>query len=222
MNHISSQTSDSSDWQRSLPQDAFRKIMRVLKAALPSPEGEDTPKIRAQRDRAAMAAVASLLPETAAEGRLAAQFVMADAYTLEYGRLAQVSQQDPGLSLRYAARALGMLREAKSSMRLLLRVQTIRREMTDAAANRAEWVEHAVLSMMRDDPAETPDMPAGESFVENEELESGPAPQDEIASPKTPVETMPRLGLSGVADAGVVTAEALAPGIDGPIAPTRR
>ena len=66
------------NWARLLPRDAFAEIILVLRGALPPPGLDDpdamTPRDWARRDRAAMAAVAALQPENAAEGRLAARF----------------------------------------------------------------------------------------------------------------------------------------------------
>ena len=64
------------DLARLLPREAFGEIIVILRGALPPPTSEE-PAAQVRRDRAAMAAVASLRPENAAEGRLAAQFVAA-------------------------------------------------------------------------------------------------------------------------------------------------
>ena len=69
---------DLSDSVRLLPREASQQIVVVLYGALPSPAG-DMAGDRVGRNRAAMEAVVALRPADAAEGRLAAQSVMADA-----------------------------------------------------------------------------------------------------------------------------------------------
>ena len=90
------------NWARLLPRDAFAEIILVLRGALPPP-GLDDPDAMAwqdwaRRDRAAMAAVAALLPENAAEGRLAARFVVADAWSLDCLRLARERRHEPDIA----------------------------------------------------------------------------------------------------------------------------
>ena len=138
------------DLALTLPRDVFYEVMRVLRGALPRPE-VDEPGGWARRDRAALAAVAGLLPETAAEARLAAQFVVADAYSLDSLRQAQVHWQLPNRSRLCTAQATSMMRECKSAMRLLLQMQALRgllAEKNAAACERAAWVEHAAARMM--------------------------------------------------------------------------
>ena len=137
------------DWTYSLPRDAFAEIILVLRGTLPPP-AVDKPQAWARRDRAAMASVAALQPVTAAEGRLAAQFVAADAYGAECLRVAHVKRREPELARRCAAQAISMMRESKSALRMLLRLQAERRALAKdaAAATTAEWVEHAAVNMM--------------------------------------------------------------------------
>jgi hypothetical protein len=63
-------------------------LIHTLHTSLPPPPPGDDPEAIARRDRDAIAQVASLLPATAAEARLAARFVAADARAHECLRLA--------------------------------------------------------------------------------------------------------------------------------------
>ena len=92
------------DWARLLPREAFHEIVLILRAALPPPLIDD-PAEWARRDNAAMATVASLQPANAAEGRLAAQFVAADAYAMDCLRLAQLRRREPDIARKCAAQA---------------------------------------------------------------------------------------------------------------------
>ncbi len=155
-------TDPQPDWARLLPREAFHQIILTLRSALPPPLTDD-PADEMRRDRAAMAAVASLLPENAAEGRLAAQFVAADAWAMDCLRLAGERRREPEIARKCRAQALSMMREAKSAWRLLLKAQAERRaiEADEAAANRAAWIEHGVTAMMSegltDGPAAAPE-----------------------------------------------------------------
>ena len=71
-----------------LPRDAYWMLIHTLHTSLPPPPPGDDPEAIARRDRDAIAQVASLLPVTAAEARLAARFVAADARAHECLRLA--------------------------------------------------------------------------------------------------------------------------------------
>jgi hypothetical protein len=146
MKTLHSQTADPF---RALPREVFSQVILVLRAALPRPLME-TPAEAAKRDRAAMAAVALLLPENAVEGRLAAQFVAADAWAMDCLQLAQERQREPRIAERCRAQAMGMMREGKSALKALERLQAQRRALArdEAAAERAAWVEHAALGMM--------------------------------------------------------------------------
>jgi hypothetical protein len=148
------------DLALTLPRDAFYEIMRVLRGALPPPE-TDEPAAWLRRDRAALAAVAGLQPETGAEGRMAAQFVAADAYALDCLRLAQVHRHRPDAARRCAAQAMSMMRESKSAWRLLMQAQAKRRALAqnEAAAGRAAWAEHGAGKMMAEALAAAPEAP---------------------------------------------------------------
>jgi hypothetical protein len=178
------------DWGRVLPRDAFYEIMRVLRRGLPRPETDDAASW-ARRDRAAMAGVASLQPANAAEARMAAQFVVADAYSLDCFRVAQERWQEPDVARRCAAQGLSMLRESKCAMRVLMRMQAARRLVAadDAEWGRAEWAEHAAASLM------------AEALVDRTP-EPEPEPEPE-ASPDEPAAAEPAEAASGVWKSGV-------------------
>ena len=143
-----------------------------------------------------MAAVASLRPENAAEGRLAAQFVAADAYAMACLRLAQIRRRETDVARRCAAQAASLMRESKSALRMLLRLQAVRGaiEADEAKAERAAWTEHSVLRMMEPALAPVPAAPAAPKNL----WKFRPVSDLAIISVKTRLETPPRLpaGLS--------------------------
>jgi hypothetical protein len=119
------------DWADSLSRDVVQEIALVLHGALPWSD-VDEPDGKARRDQAAMAAVAALLPANAAEARLATQFVIADAWAMDYLRLAAKSSREFEVARQHRARALSQLRESKDSLQLLLQLQAGRRAMEAA------------------------------------------------------------------------------------------
>ena len=121
------------DLARLLPRDAFQQVLLILRSCLPAPRARD-PRDLARRDWASVAAVAALLPRTAAEGRLAAQFVVADAWAMDCLHLAGESQRETETSHACRTDAIRMMREAKSALRALLRLQAARRKMAVGAA----------------------------------------------------------------------------------------
>ncbi len=139
----------STDLAHTLPREAFHEIILILRGALPPP-AEDTPAGEARRDRAAMAAAAALQPANAAEGRLAAQFVAADGWAMDCLRLAVERRREPDVARKCRAQSMSMMREAKSALRVLLRMQAVRRkiEADEAACGRAAWAEHGAMRMM--------------------------------------------------------------------------
>ncbi len=159
------------NWARLLPRDAFHEIILTLRGALPPPGLDDPDEMTwqdwARRDRAAMAAVAALLPENAAEGRLAARFVVADAWSLDCLRLARERRHEADIARKCTAQALSLMRESNSTLRLLLRLQAARQAILKeaAAAGRAASAELEAVGSMGEalglDLAE-PVEPAGE------------------------------------------------------------
>ena len=143
------------DWIYALPREALSAVILILRATLPPPL-LDTPAEWALRDRVAMAAVASLQPVTAAEGRLAAQFVAADAHAPECLRLATERARQWEVSRCCRAQAMSMMRESRAALRMLLRLQGERRALAKdaAAAGTAEWVDPAAVNGMAEALAE--------------------------------------------------------------------
>ncbi len=137
------------DWALLLPREAFHQIVFTLRRALPPPVSDDPAEL-VRRDRAAMAAVASLLPETAAEGRLAAQFVAADAWAMDCLRLAGERKREFEVARKCRAQATSLMREAKGALRALQGLQAARRKIAgdEDAAGRAAWAEHAAVGLM--------------------------------------------------------------------------
>src|SRR6185295_17107320 len=91
-----------------LPRDAYYQLVHSLRGLLP-PTVTDAPEDEARRDNAAIAQVASLLPATAAEATLAAQFVAAHAHAADCLRLARRFEGDGALFLKFTAQAASMM-----------------------------------------------------------------------------------------------------------------
>ncbi len=142
-----------SDLARMLPQDALRQILLILRSCLPPPRIVDRQAL-ARRERAALAGVASLLPRNAVEGRLAAQFVAADAWAMDCLYLAGERQQEMEAAHQSRAQAIGMMREAKLALRTLLKLQAARRKVVadKAGAKRTAEMTRSVSGLMREPP----------------------------------------------------------------------
>src|SRR5438105_3887030 len=109
--------------------DAYYHLIRTLCLTLPPPPGaEPGPKDFAGRNHAAVARVAALVPANAAEADLAALFVAASEQWKDCLRLAQQPETTPQMAAKCRAQALSMMREAKSALRLLLRLQEARQK----------------------------------------------------------------------------------------------
>ena len=91
-----------------LPRDAYYQLVHSLRGLLPPPV-TDAPEDEARRDNAAIAQVASLLPATAAEATLAAQFVAAHAHAADCLRLARRFESDGALFLKFTAQSASMM-----------------------------------------------------------------------------------------------------------------
>jgi hypothetical protein len=126
-------------------------LIHTLHTSLPPPPSDD-PEAIARRDRDAIAQVASLLPVTAAEARLAARFVAADARAHECLRLAGLYPTDVAQVLKCSAQAATMWRQSDSALRALQRMQAARckRDSDPAAAGQAAWTEHCAQGFMAD------------------------------------------------------------------------
>ncbi len=133
-----------------LPREAFFEILWMLRRSLPPPLSDDPAELE-RRDRSAMAGVASLLPVTVAEGRLAAQFASADAWARDCQRLAAERRLEPGVASKCLAQSVSLMRELRAALRELRQLQKERRkrEADAEAANRAEWEERSAVGMMR-------------------------------------------------------------------------
>jgi hypothetical protein len=94
--------------------------------------------------------VAALLPATADEANLAAIYVAAGTQAMQCLRLARQYHGDPNLILKYTAHSASMMRQARATMSLLLRVQAERRkrEADNAATDRAAWTEYCAIGLM--------------------------------------------------------------------------
>ena len=181
------------DWARLLPRTAFFDIMRVLQAALPPP-GLDAPDEWLRRDQAAMAAVGALQPATAAEGRLAALCVAGEAHAMDCLALANQRRGEWEVSRQCRAQAMGMMREARSSLRALQGMQAERRALAknNEAAAQGEWVEHVAVNLMAEALAARPVVAVSKP---------GPAPADGIGSRDRRVETTVRFYEPGIGNA---------------------
>jgi hypothetical protein len=138
----------------------YYQVTHTLRRALPPPI-TDTPEDAARRDCAAIAHVASLLPATADEANLAAQYVGASAYALDCLRLARAHEDDPRHMLQCLAQSTRMMREAKGWRLALLRAQAAREkcQADDAAREAASAVETRTLSLMAEALAHGPPPP---------------------------------------------------------------
>jgi hypothetical protein len=125
-----------------LPDAIAREVFATLCGALPAP-AVDTPEARAARDDAAMAAVAALHPADAWEAKLAADLVAAEAYLMDYRRLANEYRNDLTATLRCRAQATSLMREMRNLLRDYRRTQAERdkalAELHPAAMERAGW-----------------------------------------------------------------------------------
>ncbi len=132
-----------------LPSDVYCHLVRTLRLTLPPPP-TDSAEDLLRRDHAAIARVAALAPANAAEADLAAQFVAASEQWKDCLRLAQLPETSREWAGKCRAQAMGMMRQANSALRLLLRMQD-RRAKLDAdntARDRAAWTEHCALGLM--------------------------------------------------------------------------
>jgi hypothetical protein len=170
-----------------LPRDTYYQLIHTLCAALPLPV-TDTPEDLVRRDNAAMAEAAALLPATAAEASLAATYVAAGAQAMDCLRLARQYPGDPNVILKCTAQSAGMMRQARASWSLLLRVQAERRkrDTDNAATDRAAWTEHCAIGLMAQalgraepDAAAEPAPPSVPAVVEDAAPQADPIAEAE-------------------------------------------
>src|ERR1700686_1473441 len=140
-----------------LPAGAYYHLVRTLCLTLPPPLSDARDDLT-RRNHAAVAGVAALVPANAAEAILAAEFVAASEQGRDCLRLAQLPATAPELAAKCRAQALSMMREAKSALRLLLKLQEARqkREANSTACDRAAWTEHCAIALMAEALAASP------------------------------------------------------------------
>jgi hypothetical protein len=170
-----------------LPRDVYHQLIHTLRAALPPVT--DAPEDLARRDNAAIALVASLLPATADEANLAAQYAAASAQAIECLRQGQEHRGNPTIFLKCGGQADRAQRQARGFRAMLLRVQAERRkrETDNAAIDRAAWTEHCAIRLMADALGRAPlavmvEPPPAPDPDPVREAEPKAAPQAEIAA----------------------------------------
>lgn len=183
-------TSEPADPSVLLSRDAYYQLVDTLTTSLPPPSN-DTPEERARRNRAAIAKAASLLPATAAEAELAAQFVAANAQAMENLRVARDPAFSPDFALKCRAQSASMMRQARGAARLLIRMQVERRKLEAEdpdVASREAWVEHCALGLMAEAlpdappfaPMEPPPPPAPPEPGEPDDQKRDPISEAEL------------------------------------------
>jgi hypothetical protein len=134
-----------------LTREVYRQAVITLRKTLPPPD-EDTPEAWRDRDRTAIAKVASLVPGNPVEADLAALHVAAVARAAEC--LGQVDEYagDVKTASRLRAQSACMGREARGYANALLRLQAVRlkREAKDDTREKAAWTEHSTFGLMSD------------------------------------------------------------------------
>jgi hypothetical protein len=137
------------DLDMQLERDIYYVAVQDLRAALPPPI-EDTPEGWLRRDRTAIATVASLVPASSAEARLAAHHVAATAHSDQALREAVQQAADPKRVAQARAQSASMGRESRGFLGSLLRLQAARqkREANDASRDSAAWTERSTFGLM--------------------------------------------------------------------------
>jgi hypothetical protein len=90
-----------------------------------------------RRERAAVACIASLAPANADEADLAAQFVAASDEGMDWLRRVRLPETTPEMASKYRTRAIRAMRQSKSALRRLLRMQEARRKQEADTARAA-------------------------------------------------------------------------------------
>jgi hypothetical protein len=127
----------------------YYQLVYTLTDLLPPPL-DDSPEALHDRNHAAIAKVAALLPVNANEADLAAQCIATRAQAEEMLRLLRQHAGDIGLVLRLNAQYGSMVRTSLSVLGRLMRVQAVRqkREAIDGAANQDAWTLHVAERSM--------------------------------------------------------------------------
>ena len=114
-----------------IPPSLCRAIYADVCKYLPPP-AEDTPEAHAAREERAMAMLAHLLPENAAEAEIAVDIVAADFHAKHSMHAAAQSGVDPDERRKHFAQAGLMSRTVHSGIRTLQRMQAERQKAEDA------------------------------------------------------------------------------------------
>jgi hypothetical protein len=127
----------------------YYQLVYTLTDLLPAPL-DDSPEALHDRNHAAIAKVAALLPVNANEADLAAQCIAARAQAEEMLRLLRQHAGDIGLVMRLNAQYGSMVRTSLSVHGRLMRVQALRhkREAIDGAADQDAWAQHVAERSM--------------------------------------------------------------------------
>ena len=138
----------------------YHHVAHTLRRSLPPPP-EATPESSVQRDRAAIALVASLAPANADEVVIAAQYVAANAHAMQCLSDLCAQAADPVRAAQLNAQARSMMREARGARSLLLRMQAARRlrERDGRAVSEADWMEHIAQRLLAEALGHTPHQP---------------------------------------------------------------
>jgi hypothetical protein len=121
----------------------YYQVVYTLIDLLPPPL-DDRPEVLCNRNRAAIAKVAALLPVNANEADLAAQCIAARAQAEDILRLLRQHAGDIELTMRLNAQYGSMVRTSLSVLGKLTRMQAVRqkREAIEGAANADAWAQH--------------------------------------------------------------------------------
>ena len=127
----------------------YFQLVYTLSDLLPPPL-DDSPEALLNRNLAAIAKVAALLPVNADEADLAAHCIAARGQAEEMLRLVRENANDIKLVLRLNAQYASMLRASLSVHSRLMRVQALRRkrDATNASATQDQWTQHAAERSM--------------------------------------------------------------------------
>src|SRR3984957_10172247 len=134
-----------------LPRDIYLVVTDHLRRALPDPL-EDTPEAWSLRNRVAVAEVASLLPASGAEARLAVNHVCANWQANDCMIDAMGLKLNPKRADQLQNQSAKMGRETRGYYTTLLRMQKERRrrEKTEETAEQADRLEQSVRGLMMD------------------------------------------------------------------------
>jgi hypothetical protein len=147
-----------------LPANTYHYLIHSLDRSLPSLP-TDSPEDTARRLHSAIERIASLCPANAAEADIATLYVAASEQAKECFRLAQQPDISFLGAMKCRTQASSMMREARGSLNLLLRMQAARQktEADSKTRDRAAWTEHTALNLMTEalspQPAPIADLP---------------------------------------------------------------